>query len=196
MTIAMPWALQYSTLSLSRMEPPGWMTALMPALSAISTQSENGKNASEAITAPSSENPKLCAFSMACFSASTLDVCPMPLAIMPVALGQNDGIGLGVLDYYVGEKHVVDLLAGRFCNRDGLQVCGRFLERVPVLYQNSSQHRPELDGRGAGRSVAQYYAVLFAFKYFQCFRGVVGSYYHFEEYLVHLLGCLFVYRPV
>ena len=39
-------------LNWSLIEPPGCITALMPALSAISTQSGNGKNASLAITAP------------------------------------------------------------------------------------------------------------------------------------------------
>ena len=80
MTMAMPFLLQYSTLSLSRIEPPGWITAVMPALWAISTQSANGKNASEAITAPSKSKLKDFAFSIAWRNASTRDVCPIPLA--------------------------------------------------------------------------------------------------------------------
>ena len=70
------------------------MTALMPALSAISTQSEKGKNASEAITAPSRLNPKLRAFSMACLRASTLDVWPMPLAIILRSLASTMALDL------------------------------------------------------------------------------------------------------
>ena len=56
------------------------MTASMPSLHAISTQSANGKNASEAMTAPFRSKSNDFAFSMACLSASTRDVCPMPLA--------------------------------------------------------------------------------------------------------------------
>jgi hypothetical protein len=50
------------------------MTALTPTFDAISTQSGNGKNASEAITDPCKENPKAVAFSIACFNESTLEV--------------------------------------------------------------------------------------------------------------------------
>ena len=39
-------------LNSSFIEPPGWITAVIPALSAISTQSGNGKKASLAITDP------------------------------------------------------------------------------------------------------------------------------------------------
>src|SRR5659263_751863 len=46
---------------------------------AISTQSGNGKNASEAITAQFKSNPKDFAFSIACLKASTRDVYPTPL---------------------------------------------------------------------------------------------------------------------
>ena len=54
----------------SLIDPPGWITFVIPALSAISTQSGKGKNASEAITAPLSDKPKLPAFSMACREAN------------------------------------------------------------------------------------------------------------------------------
>ena len=58
-TMATPLLLQYSIDSLSRIEPPGCITAVTPALCAISTQSPNGKNASEAITAPFKSKLKL-----------------------------------------------------------------------------------------------------------------------------------------
>lgn len=80
MTIAIPLLLQYSMVSLSRMEPPGCMTAFMPASCAISTQSANGKNASDAITAPFKSKPNDLALAIACLRASTRDVCPTPLA--------------------------------------------------------------------------------------------------------------------
>ena len=50
------------------------MTAVIPSLSAISTQSGKGKKASEAITAPFRSNPNDLAFSIACFKASTREV--------------------------------------------------------------------------------------------------------------------------
>src|SRR5687768_18158281 len=43
---------------------------------AISTQSGKGKKASDAITLPFRSKPNAPAFSIACRSASTLDVCP------------------------------------------------------------------------------------------------------------------------
>ena len=72
---------QKATESLSLIDPPGCITAFMPASCAISTQSGNGKNASDAITAPLRSNLKFFAFTIACFNASTLEVCPTPLAI-------------------------------------------------------------------------------------------------------------------
>ena len=56
------------------------LTAVIPALSAISTQSANGKNASEAITAPFRSKLNETAFSIACFRESTREVYPIPLA--------------------------------------------------------------------------------------------------------------------
>ena len=56
------------------MDPPGCNTATIPASAAISTQSGNGKNASDAITEPFKSNLNACAFSIACLNESTLDV--------------------------------------------------------------------------------------------------------------------------
>src|SRR5690606_36851573 len=67
-------------LKSSLMDPPGWITAEIPALSAISTQSGNGKKASLAITAPFKSNLNDWALWMAWFKASTRLVCPVPLA--------------------------------------------------------------------------------------------------------------------
>jgi hypothetical protein len=60
------------------MDPPGCITAVMPASFANCTQSGKGKKASLAIEAPCKSNPKLLLFSTACTSASTRDVCPVP----------------------------------------------------------------------------------------------------------------------
>ena len=64
----------------SLMDPPGCMIAVIPASAAISTQSGKGKKASLAITAPCRSKLNACALVMACLRASTLDVCPTPLA--------------------------------------------------------------------------------------------------------------------
>jgi hypothetical protein len=51
----------------------------MPASCAIFTQSSNGKKASDARLAPFSSKLNCFAFSIACLSASILEVCPQPL---------------------------------------------------------------------------------------------------------------------
>src|SRR2546423_1701384 len=57
-TIEMPAASAASTTSWSRTDPPGWMTAVMPASTASCGPSGNGKKASEAI-APPPRSPSL-----------------------------------------------------------------------------------------------------------------------------------------
>ena len=51
-TIARPAASAAAMTSSSRIEPPGWITALAPASAAASRPSANGKNASEATALP------------------------------------------------------------------------------------------------------------------------------------------------
>jgi hypothetical protein len=51
-TIAMPAASAAAMTSLSRIDPPGWMTEVTPASAAASSPSANGKKASEASTEP------------------------------------------------------------------------------------------------------------------------------------------------
>ena len=50
--MAMPWASAASITSLSRTDPPGWITAVAPASMQASMPSANGKNASDATTEP------------------------------------------------------------------------------------------------------------------------------------------------
>lgn len=64
----------------SLIDPPGWITASIPAFPAISTQSGNGKKASLAMTAPFKSKLKLLALLIACSRASTREVCPVPPA--------------------------------------------------------------------------------------------------------------------
>ena len=51
-TMARPFSSAASITSLSRIEPPGWMTAVAPASAAASRPSANGKKASDATTLP------------------------------------------------------------------------------------------------------------------------------------------------
>src|SRR6266704_2822148 len=74
-TIASPSRSAAAMTSVSRTEPPGWITAVAPALAASSTPSGNGKKASEATTVPTSED---CAFMTAIFTESTRLICPAP----------------------------------------------------------------------------------------------------------------------
>src|SRR6267142_356122 len=74
-TMAKPRRSATAITSASRTEPPGWITAVAPALAASSTPSGNGKNASEATALPVSGD---CAFITASFTESTRLICPAP----------------------------------------------------------------------------------------------------------------------
>src|SRR6267142_5002237 len=74
-TMAKPRRSATAITSASRTEPPGWITAVAPALAASSTPSGNGKNASEATTHPASGD---CAFMTAILTESTRLICPAP----------------------------------------------------------------------------------------------------------------------
>ena len=65
-TIVIPCSSAASIDSLSLIEPPGCTNALIPYLVASSTQSLNGKNASDAKIAPSSDSKSPLACSSAC----------------------------------------------------------------------------------------------------------------------------------
>ena len=55
--MAMPAASAAAITSASRIEPPGWITAVAPAATAASSPSAKGKKASEATTLPSVSRP-------------------------------------------------------------------------------------------------------------------------------------------
>ena len=72
--------------SSSRMEPPGWITAVAPASIATNSPSANGKNASEATTEPlvmgcGSFNSLAASSALraAMRAASTRLICPAPM---------------------------------------------------------------------------------------------------------------------
>ena len=64
--------------SSSRMEPPGWITAAIPAAAALSMPSRNGKKASEAMTAPAIGRPASSAFQRPILAESTRLIWPAP----------------------------------------------------------------------------------------------------------------------
>src|SRR6266851_1736995 len=74
-TMAIPAASAAATTSESFTEPPGWIAAVMPARTPSSRPSGNGKNASDAITAPRERPPARCTASC---TASTRDIWPAP----------------------------------------------------------------------------------------------------------------------
>src|SRR3989454_545631 len=73
--MAMPAASAAATTSASFIEPPGWITAVTPARAPNSRPSGNGKNASEAMTAPRVRSAARCTAS---WTASTRDIWPAP----------------------------------------------------------------------------------------------------------------------
>src|SRR5690606_31769408 len=77
-TIAMSCSSAAAITSASRIEPPGWITARMPASPAASRPSRNGKNASEAITEPGTTSPASAALMPAMRAEYTRLICPAP----------------------------------------------------------------------------------------------------------------------
>ena len=85
-TIAMPCSSAALITSSSRIEPPGWITAVAPASIATSSPSANGKNASEATTEPLvsgagsfSSFAASSALRAAMRAESTRLICPAPM---------------------------------------------------------------------------------------------------------------------
>ena len=76
--MAMPCSSAAAMTSASRIEPPGWITALIPAAAAASMPSRNGKNASEAITEPDTTRCASAALIPAMRAEYTRLICPAP----------------------------------------------------------------------------------------------------------------------
>ena len=93
-TIARPCSSAAATTSLSRIDPPGWMTAVAPAAAAARRPSAKGKNASYATTEPfaglaarPAALPASSAFHAAMREESTRLIwpAPMPTVAPPLA---------------------------------------------------------------------------------------------------------------
>lgn len=71
----MPFSSQARMLSSSRTDPPGCMMSVMPASAVRSTRSRKGKKRPRRVWRRG-DRSRECGFSIACLSASTLEVCP------------------------------------------------------------------------------------------------------------------------
>ena len=106
--------------SSSRIEPPGWITAVAPASIATSRPSANGKNASDATTEPlvsGSAKPSFlrCVLRLARGDARGIDPAHLAGADADggAVLGIDDGVGLHVLGHPEGEAQVAHFGIGR-----------------------------------------------------------------------------------
>ena len=93
-TIASPALSAAAITSLSRIDPPGWITAVTPAAAAASSPSAKGKKATEATTEPYARlSGRLAAFAaasafqaaMRALSTRFIWPAPMPAVARPLA---------------------------------------------------------------------------------------------------------------
>ena len=173
----------------SLIEPPGWITAVTPASAASSTQSGKGKKASEAMLEPFRSNPKPCAFSTACFRASTRLVWPVPLASSWPFFGKDHGVGLGVLDELEG-KQQVGLALWALDVRRARPLVGRFHGVVAFLNEVAVQGGPNRGLRKGAWLLFEQDAVLLLGEHVEGFRVEPWRDDHFTEQGVDQVGGL------
>jgi hypothetical protein len=108
-TIVSPCSLAAAITSSSRIEPPGWMTALAPAAARTSIPSRNGKKASEATHRAGQVEAG--ALRLAGGNSGRVDAAHLAgtNAQGHAAATEDDGIGLDELGDAIGEKQVFDL---------------------------------------------------------------------------------------
>jgi glutamate dehydrogenase len=128
-TIARPASSAAAITSLSRIEPPGWITAVAPAAAAASRPSAKGKKASEATTEPLasvSAGPRRLAassdFQAAMREESTRLIWPAPTPTVAPSFGIDDGVRLDMLGDAEGELQIAQFLCGRGAFGHHLQV--------------------------------------------------------------------------
>ena len=115
-TMARPRSSAAAITSSSRIEPPGWMTAVAPASAAASRPSAKGKKASEATTEPrvsGSSAPQRCrgVGRLPGRDARGVDAAHLPGADADrrAVLGVDDGVRLDVLGDLEGEHQIGEL---------------------------------------------------------------------------------------
>ena len=133
-TIASPASSAAAITSSSRIDPPGWITAVAPASTAASSPSANGKNASEATAEPivrGSAQPALSAASFAFHAA-------MRALFEAVHLPRADARGRAVLR--IDDRVRLDVLG----DGPGEAAVGQFLRRSARAWSRpvSSPSRP------------------------------------------------------
>ena len=128
-TMAMPCSSAALITSSSRIEPPGWITAVAPASIAASSPSANGKKASEATTEPlvsGSASPAALrgVLGLARGDAGGVDAAHLAGADADrgAVLGIDDGVRLHVLGDPEGEAQVGELGVGRRALGDDLEL--------------------------------------------------------------------------
>ena len=155
-TMARPRSSAAAITSASRIEPPGWITAVAPASAAAIRPSANGKKASEATTQPLvSGSAKLGHLGgvdgLARGDAGGID--PAHLAGADAhrgaVLGIDDGVRLDVLADAEGELQILELRRGRRPLGHHLQIHGVDHRIVARLHQEAAGHRL---GGEAGRA--------------------------------------------
>ena len=116
-TIASPASSAAAITSSSRIEPPGWITAVAPASTAASSPSAKGKKASDATAEPivrGSAQPAFSAASLRLPGGDPRRFEPVHLAGADAGggavLGIDDGVRLDVLGDRPGEQAVGQLL--------------------------------------------------------------------------------------
>ena len=140
-TITAPAGFTASITSSSRFEPPGWMIARTPASSASCGPSANGKNASDASTAPSQRVAELARFldgeahSVDAAHLSGADADRLQLA------REDDGVRRDVLADAPGEEQLAPVVLGRLAAHD-LHRLARVDVGVRVLDQQAAHHAP------------------------------------------------------
>ena len=154
--MATPWSSAALITSSSRIEPPGWITAVAPASIATSRPSANGKNASEATTEPlvsGSAKLQLLRRVLGLARGDARRIDPAHLARADAdggaVLGIDDGVGLDVLGDTEGEAQIVQFGRGRRALGDGPEL--HLVDRgvVARLHQQSAGDRFHRQARRA-----------------------------------------------
>ncbi len=149
--------------SSSRIEPPGWITAVAPASASTSRPSRNGKKASEATTEPFSDRPALVGLDAG--DLGRVDAAHLAGADAQghAAAAEDDGVGLDELGDAFGEEQVFDLLGGRLHLGDDLEAGGLGGEVVGRLHQQAAADALQFQlvaGRGRAARPARAGSVL------------------------------------
>ena len=168
-SMARPASSAAAMTSSSRIEPPGWITAVAPASTAASRPSANGKKASEATAEPIVRGfgP---AVGLGRFDGfrrgDARAVAAVHLAGADAGggavLGIDDGVGLDVLGDGPGEQAVGDFLLGRLALGDAFELVAGDAAVVAVLDQQpAGDHRQRLAGaRRIGQLAGQQQAQI------------------------------------